>query len=127
MSSANSDMSSTNPWNADVPKHFESIWLNSTDVVEWIQRKTSKDPQLHWLNYSINKYFGPAIQRSGGLKQRSDYRCLILGASEGWMERLLRERGFEGEIVATDIADKALKRAEEKSREKVYTNIKYMV
>ena len=118
---------SVNPWNEDRPKHFESIWLNSTDVIEWIQRKTSKDPQLHWLNYSIDNYFGPAIGGPGAIKKRSEYRCLILGASEGWMERRLCERGFQGEIIATDIADKALKRAAEKAREKGYTNIRYEV
>ena len=43
------------------------------------------------------------------------------------MERLLCENGFKGEIVASDIAAKALGRAEAAAREKGYSNIKYVV
>ena len=43
------------------------------------------------------------------------------------MERLLCENGFKGEIIASDIAAKALGRAEKVAREKGYQNIKYVV
>lgn len=114
-------MATVNPWNADRPVSFDSIWLNAADCIRAIQRKTSHDENLHWLKYSIDQYLTPLLQSSPGR------RCLILGASEGWMERLLCERGFRGEIIASDIAEKALARAEARSRELGYNNIKYVV
>jgi 2-polyprenyl-3-methyl-5-hydroxy-6-metoxy-1,4-benzoquinol methylase len=120
-------MAAVNPWNADVPKSFDSIWLNSQDVIRWIQQKTSHDPSLHWLRYAIKTYFGPALSSPGHPIDRPKHRCLILGANEGWMERLLCESGFTGEIIASDIADKALARAESRAKERGYNNIKYVL
>ena len=116
-----------NPWNSDVPVSYSSMWLGSKECLRVIQQKTSHDETLHWLRYSVAKYFQPALNDAAARKPREQYRCLILGANEGWMERLLCENGFKGEIIASDIADKALQRAAERAREKGYNNIKYVV
>lgn len=120
-------MSNWNPWNADKPMSFSSIWLSANECLRSINEKTSHDGSLHWLPYSIKTYFQPALDDAVARKPRENYRCLILGANEGWMERLLCEKGFRGEIVASDIADKALARAEKAARDKGYQNIKYVV
>lgn len=116
-----------NPWDADVPFSYSSMWLGAKECIRVIQGKTSHDESLHWLRYAIRKYFQPALDDSAARKPRERYRCLILGANEGWMERLLCENGFKGEIIASDIAAKALSRAEKLAREKGYDNIKYVV
>ena len=116
-----------NPWNTDVPFSYSSMWLGSNECLRVIQERTSHDETLHWLRYAVKQYFGPALDDALARKPREQYRCLILGANEGWMERLLCENGFKGEIIASDIAAKALGRAEAAAREKGYTNIKYVV
>ena len=120
-------MNKPNPWNADVPFSYNLIWLASDECQKAIQKKTSHDENLHWLRYVIQKYFKPALDDAAATKPREQYRCLVLGASEGWMERLLCQSGFKGEIIASDIADKALARAEKLAREKGYGNIKYVL
>jgi 2-polyprenyl-3-methyl-5-hydroxy-6-metoxy-1,4-benzoquinol methylase len=116
-----------NPWNSDVPFSYSSMWLGADECLRAIQRKTSHDESLHWLRYVVKRYFAPALDDSAAKKPREKYRCLILGANEGWMERLLCENGFKGEIIASDIAEKALARAEAAAKEKGYSNIKYVV
>jgi 2-polyprenyl-3-methyl-5-hydroxy-6-metoxy-1,4-benzoquinol methylase len=120
-------MDNVNPWNADVPFSYGSMWLASKECIRSIQGKTSHDETLHWLRYSIRKYFQAALDDSVARKPREEYRCLILGANEGWMERLLCENGFKGEIVASDVAAKALERAEKRARDQGHHNIKYVV
>ena len=116
-----------NPWDADVPFDYSSMWLGSKECLRVIQERTSHDESLHWLRYSVKKYFPPALNDALAKKPREQYRCLILGANEGWMERLLCENGFKGEIIASDIAAKALGRAEKAARDRGYQNIKYVV
>ncbi|MGD0387370.1 MAG: class I SAM-dependent methyltransferase [Tepidisphaeraceae bacterium] len=120
-------MNPANPWNADVPFSYSSMWLGSAECLRVVQRKTSHDETLHWLRYSIREYFKPALDDSAARKPRDEYRCLILGANEGWMERLLCQSGFKGRIIASDIASKALARAEQRAREEGYPNVQYVV
>jgi 2-polyprenyl-3-methyl-5-hydroxy-6-metoxy-1,4-benzoquinol methylase len=113
-----------NPWNADQP--FAHVgWLTSAACLKHIQRKVSGHENTHWLPYSYETYMRPALE--GGGKARDNFRCLILGANEGWMERYLCERGFTGPIVASDVADKALARAEQETRQRGYRNVEYLL
>ncbi|WP_044151171.1 class I SAM-dependent methyltransferase [Leptolyngbya iicbica] len=116
-----------NPWNANEPVSYDGIWLGCDTCVKHIQRKVSGDENIHWLTYAVEKYFGGAIGQSPTEQDRAEYRCLILGANEGHVERELCKHGFIGEIVASDIADKALARAAEKSQALGYENITYIV
>ncbi|WP_204139078.1 bifunctional 2-polyprenyl-6-hydroxyphenol methylase/3-demethylubiquinol 3-O-methyltransferase UbiG [Halomicronema sp. CCY15110] len=116
-----------NPWNANEPVSYDGMWLGCNTCVKHIQRKVSGDENTHWLTYAVQKYLGGAIGQISADKDRTEYRCLILGANEGHVERELCQHGFIGEIVASDIADKALARAAEKSKELGYENITYVV
>jgi SAM-dependent methyltransferase len=121
-----SDAQSHNPWNDDHPVSYAEMWIGAKECTRTIQRKISGDENTHWLPYVIDKYILPAISNENGIKRRETYRCLLLGSNEGYMERLLCERGFRGDIVASDIADKALARARQKAESLGYTNVTYV-
>jgi len=116
-----------NPWNADVPVSYSEMWLGANECIGNIQRKISGDSNTHWLPYAIGKYLSPAIGLIKPNKPREQYRCLLLGSSEGHMERMLCEKGFTGEIVASDIAEKAIARAKQKMETLGYKNVTYVV
>lgn len=90
-----------NPWNEAKPFDYSGTWLGCRTVRRHVNLKTTSDPELDWFQGALRGY----------LDARLDGRCLMLGASEGRRVRELCEAGFRGEIVATDIADKALDRA----------------
>jgi SAM-dependent methyltransferase len=69
----------------------------------------------------------PALGLASSDKQKEEYRCLLLGSNEGHMERMLCERGFTGEITASDIAEKALARAKQKTESLGFRNVNYIV
>jgi len=101
----------SSPWNADESFDYGGLWLGCRSVRRHVNRKTTGDPELDWFAHALRRHFGAALAGSGR-KAAQEYRCLMLGASEGARVRELCEAGFLGEIVATDIADKALGRAE---------------
>lgn len=109
-----------NPWNADRPMSYSGMWLGTRIVQSHIQRKVSGNPEQSWLAYAAGRYFDPVLRDPSK-------RCLILGANEGWIERDLRARGFQCQICASDIADKALTRAREASSALGYRDIEYRV
>lgn len=112
----------SNPWNAGTPYDYSTLWLGSKPCRDHIYRAVSGNPDLHPLNYFIEKYIvprGPAALKS--------CRALLLGASEGYMERELCKAGFTGEIISTDIADVALQRARAKSQAEGFSNIRHVV
>lgn len=125
-SKGNAEGLGKNPWNADAPVSYTEMWLGADECIENIQQKTTGDPELHWLPYAIDKYLAPAIGAVPSEKPKKEYRCLLLGSSEGHMERMLCEKGFEGEIVASDIAEKALTRAKQKIEVLGYDNVTYV-
>jgi len=102
------------------------MWIGSTECVKRIQQKISGDERVPWLQYVMNTYMAPALGRAETRRPRESYRCLLLGSNEGHMERTLAENGFRGEIVATDIAEKALARARPKSDALGLTNIRHV-
>jgi SAM-dependent methyltransferase len=71
-----------------------------------MNERMTDDPDLHWLHWSIRNHIA--------VGENSNKSCLILGSNEGWMEIAVRQGGFLGRIVASDIADKALTRARAK-------------
>lgn len=107
-----------NPWNADRPKSYIGMWLGSKAINSKIQKRITGDPNTHWLDYYTSRYCQSFFHNPSS-------RCLILGANEGTMERHLRAAGFAGRILSTDIADRALARAEQESRRLGLTNIEY--
>lgn len=115
-----------NPWNADTPVSYSEMWLGSEECIQYVQNKIAGEP-IHWLTYAVRRYMALAVGLTAFTKPPRDYKCLILGANEGFVERSLREHGFVGEIVASDIADKALKRAEAASQALGYTDITYVI
>lgn len=117
---------SNNPWNADTPVSYSEMWFGADDCVQYVQNKIAGE-SIHWLTYAIRHYMAPAVGLTAFTKPPRDYKCLILGANEGFVERSLRAHGFIGKIVASDIADKALKRAEAASQALGYTDITYVV
>ncbi|WP_108179789.1 class I SAM-dependent methyltransferase [Phreatobacter oligotrophus] len=83
--------------------------MSALSYLKLINERYTGDPDKHWFSYSIEKYIC-----TGDTSQKS---VLILGSNEGWMEIALRQAGFAGRIVASDIADKALERASKRVRE----------
>ncbi len=117
----------TNPWNNDGAFSYGEMWIATKACRQQINRKISGDENIDWFSYSVRRYMAPALGLFNAPKPRENYRCLILGATEGHMERELCRLGFKGKIVASDIADKALARAAERSRAEGFANIDYIV
>jgi SAM-dependent methyltransferase len=111
-----------NPWNAEMPYDYTTSWIGCDVCSDNINRTISGDPKVAPLTYFFNEYM-----RSRGVEALHDCRALLLGASEGNMERDLRRLGFTGPIVATDIAGNALERARLRSEALGYGNIRYVV
>jgi len=124
--SKNNNGTGGNPWNTDSPVSYNEMWLGAKECNNNIQQKISGDPNVHWLPYVIKKYFPPALGAAASLKKKEEFRCLLLGSNEGYMERMLCDRGFTGEIIASDIAEKALARAKEKADALGYKNVTYI-
>jgi len=104
-----------NPWNEDVPFSIEGMWIATGTCQRRINRRISGREEVEWLPYVLDRYF---------VSRRSERRCLVLGCSEGWVVERLCRAGFTGEIVASDIAEKALGRARERLHE--FRNIVYV-
>jgi hypothetical protein len=96
---------------------------------------------MGWQQYVAERYLKPALKHwktyvpterqtlaYSIVDQRdpNEYRCLILGSNEGTVERFLCQWGFAGEIVASDIADKALTRAQAEAERLGYANIRHV-
>ena len=92
-----------NPWNKDKPYDYGASWFVSKPYLGIVNERLTGKADLHWLQWTIDEYL------TG--QDTEGKRCLILGSNEGWMEIAIRRGGFRGEIVASDIADKALARA----------------
>jgi SAM-dependent methyltransferase len=108
----------TNPWNRDKPYDMTGSWVSSQPYVAILNERLTGDPTKHWLTYAAEKYIC--------LGDTTDKSCLLLGANEGYMERLLRTLGFAGSIVASDIADLALARAKATSEAAGLNGIQYV-
>ena len=111
-------ITSNNPWNNDAPYSYQDSWSGANSYVEHLNYQITGEKSLHWLNYVMQKYIL--------VENTLEKRLLILGANEGRIERELCRNGFLGQIVATDIADKALQRAEEQSQQLGYRNVRYL-
>jgi ubiquinone/menaquinone biosynthesis C-methylase UbiE len=99
-------MDGLNPWNNDKPYNYGTSWIVSKPYLSQINLRMTGDPDKHWLTFALENYIN-----IGNTKNKS---ILLLGSNEGWMEIHIRNLGFKGRIVATDIADKALARARKK-------------
>ena len=117
---------SKNPWNVDHPVSYAEMWLGAYDCVRYINQRISGDENIGWLPYILKEYISPALGCEPTSKPLKDYCCLILGSSEGHIERTLCENGFIGQIVASDIADKAFSRVKNKIDQLGYKNVTYI-
>lgn len=102
---------------------MSGMWLGTQLCQGRINRRIAGE-DIHWLEYVIRKYITPGIQAAF---DPAKLRCLVLGSNEGWMELKLAASGFIGEIVASDIADKALGRARARAAEAGYGNIRHQL
>ncbi len=112
--------SGRNPWDSETPYDYSSSWLSAPQYVAHWNAKITGNPAQHWLDYVFHNYIaagGPTASKS----------ALLLGSNEGHMELRLCELGFIGQIVATDIAAKALARAATRVRERGFKNVTYKV
>jgi 2-polyprenyl-3-methyl-5-hydroxy-6-metoxy-1,4-benzoquinol methylase len=112
-SSIEQTVAASNPWNEDQPFDYSGLWLGCRTVQESVNEKVTGNPGVDWFDHALRRYFGPALTDCTDAKKRREHRCLMLGASEGGRVRQLCEAGFIGDVVATDIADKALARAKQ--------------
>ena len=108
----------TNPFNHNQPYDLGSTWLAAAPYVEAINEKISGHKSTHWLSYFVRKYVQANTRGA---------TCLLLGPNEGHMEFTLRQSGFEGRIIASDIAEKALERARQKHALAGLNGIEYLV
>jgi SAM-dependent methyltransferase len=109
---------SGNPWNADEPYRYLGNWLSAPPVCRMINERISGDAALSWHPYAVKTYIRPPYDQKS---------CLILGSNEGNGEEALRHAGFTGRIVATDIADKALARAQARAERRGDTNVEHVL
>lgn len=116
--SASSGERNWNPWNDDAPKSYSGMWFGCQATEKHINRKISGDSSIGWVEHFLRTY---RVAESRGS------RCLLLGANEGSMERQLRHFGYQGEILSTDIADRALARAAERANAEGLKGIEYRV
>lgn len=131
----------SNPWNTENPFNYGGMWLSSQPIIRSMSEKVTGEPQKGWEQFVLERYLWPALEnwdsyaapetkchryRHRIIKARGDYRCLILGSNEGNMERMVRSWGFTGEIIASDIADKALQRASSEAARLGYRNIRHV-
>ena len=106
----------SNPWNNNEPFSYAGMWIGTNACQQNINRKISGSENVRWLPYSLDRYVS---------LNRESCRCLVLGCSEGWVVEYLCQNGFTGEIVASDIADKALARA--KARLQAFENVRFVL
>ncbi len=111
-----------NPWNREAPYDYSTMWLGTRPCLREINRQISGDPERHWIQHVLDRYI---LARPPELLAQT--RCLLLGANEGATIRLLVGAGYSGEVVATDIADKALARARAKADEAGHHNVRYVI
>ena len=118
--------SQANPWNRETPHSLAGMWFNSRVCLRAINRKITGDPDLPWFDYVLRHYLAEALGRAEATAAQDSYSCLLLGSNEGWMERKLCAEGFNGRIVATDIAENALARAREAASQAGIENVEYV-
>lgn len=107
-----------NAWNRDSPYDVSGTWLNSKPYISIINQRLTGTPHLGWFEHAVQNYMLT--------ESNEEVTCLLLGSNEGHMEIKLREMGFNGRIVASDIADKALARAKKKIEERNLTGIEHI-
>jgi len=105
-----------NPWNNDEPLSYAGMWFGTNTCQKHINRKISGSENVGWLPYALDRYFP---------QNRESCRCLVLGCSEGWVAEHLCRSGFTGEIVASDIADNALARAQKRLEN--FKNVRFVL
>lgn len=118
---------SGNPWDRDEAFSYKDMWISAPECLKKINRSVTGDDNTHWLTYALNTYLAPALGRGGAAKPLENYRCLLLGSNEGHMELTLCRNGFRGQIVASDIAAKALARAKAKVEAEGFRNVQHRV
>jgi SAM-dependent methyltransferase len=92
------------------------------EIFEWGANPTVCYRQGTRLAPALLGYAG-----KGPKKRPEDYRCLILGSTELEVEKSLWGLGFVGEIVSSDIAEKAMARCRDQARARGQMNVNFVV
>lgn len=107
-----------NPWDNEEPYDYASSWVSVPQYTSNINQRITGDPNVGWLQYAVEIFMDPVNSASKS--------CLVLGSNEGRAVMALRASGFQGKIVASDIAEKALARSLEKFQAQGLTDIEIM-
>jgi len=108
----------TNPWDSEKPYDYSSSWICVPRYTKVLNQRLTGDPEVGWIEYGVKKYLD--VANSAGKS------CLVLGSNEGDAVVALRSFGFQGRIVASDIAEKALARSAQKMDRLGLTDIHHM-
>jgi SAM-dependent methyltransferase len=92
-----------NPWDVDTPFDTSGMWISAPTCVANINNKISGNPHMGATEYIASKYLTQS--------ESSATNTLILGSNEGNMTAGIRSFGYDGNIVESDIAEKAMARA----------------
>ena len=85
---------------SSVPYYRDRYWNELAAVNEYVQRRATGEPLTDWIGHL------------GAWHGRPFARALILNCGNGWVERLLVDRGVVAEAVGIDISPELLADAE---------------
>jgi SAM-dependent methyltransferase len=119
----------SNPWNTETPWSVDNIWTVSKPVTQSMAFKVTGHPDKGWQQYICETHLAPALVGYAGKvsKRPEDYRCLILGSTELEVEKSLWAFGFVGEILSSDIAEKAMARCRDQAKALGKLNASFVV
>ena len=131
-----------NPWNSERPWDVENIWVKSEPIMNSMTEKRTGDPGEPWRDYICRKFMWPALSnwtarvkpeqkahahRFVTSKPTDRYRCLVLGSTEAAVEKALWDWGFTGEIIVSEVADKALSRTKALAESTGHDNTRFLL
>ena len=94
--------------------YTDSYWNDLTPVNEYKNQLSTDDKNLTWIDDIVNRF--------------SDHvpfeNILIVGCGNGWLERMLSDKGIGKNFDAFDISEKYIQEAKE---QKEHRNIRYFV
>lgn len=95
-----------------------ALWLELPAVQAQLNRKVSSDPEVNWVQHTLNRYFAGQLPLA---------RCLSLGCGRGGLERELAELGAFQACTAFDVSGASIEEARTLARAAGYAHIEYAV
>jgi SAM-dependent methyltransferase len=84
-----------------VDHYADEYWNALWPVVDYLQRRSTGDPKLWWMDYLRDRYNPAGFERA-----------LVIGCGNGWVERDLFDRGVAKRFDAFDASEAYLSEAE---------------